>query len=75
MMIQAETEYNDVIRDEYLEREGIDRVPTVSKLWEFGETPTVDTMPWDGLYPMMPQKAAGTLMQPTVSVPTVPETW
>lgn len=54
-----------------LPKAGFDCIPTVSKLWEFGETSIVDTVPWDGLNPIIPQNEAGTLMPPTVSVPTI----
>lgn len=44
-------------------------IPTVSRLWELGTTPTIDTVPWDGLNPSIPQKDAGALIHPKVSVP------
>lgn len=45
-------------------------IPTVSKLCELGRTPIVDTAPWDGRYPSIPQNDAGILTPPIVSIPT-----
>lgn len=42
----------------------------VSKLCELATTPALETRPWEGLNPRMPQNAAGVLTHPTVSVPT-----
>lgn len=46
-------------------------LPIVSKLCAFGRTPIVDTAPWDGRKPKIPQNAAGILTHPIVSVPAM----
>lgn len=43
--------------------------PTVSKLCAIGITPVVETSPWEGRNPKIPQYDAGTLTLPPVSVP------
>ena len=44
-------------------------VPTVSRLNETGTIPTWETDPCEGRNPKMPQKLAGILTSPTVSIP------
>lgn len=50
-------------------------LPTVSKLCAIGITPDVETSPWDGRKPKIPQYDAGTLTLPPVSVPSEYGTW
>lgn len=46
-------------------------LPTVSKLGEFDKTLFIGTTPCEGRNASIPQKEAGILMQPTVSVPII----
>lgn len=46
-------------------------LPTVSRLVDTGMTPTWETDPCEGRNPKTPQKLAGILTSPTVSIPAI----
>lgn len=45
------------------------RTPTVSREFAYATTPERETSPYDGLKPKTPQYAAGSRIEPPVSVP------
>ena len=48
--------------------------PTVSREWESGKTPDRLTTPYVGFMPTRPQAAAGSRMEPPVSLQSAPGT-